>query len=68
MALGCKQRLKDKTDFFLLTDLPWAILQGASRTERRKTWENIHREWEARANITQPHFHIHMRSCDMRLP
>eukprot|EP00966_Prymnesium_polylepis_P134968 3119268-Prymnesium_polylepis.1 len=28
MALGCKQRLEEKTDFFLLTDLPWAILQG----------------------------------------
>eukprot|EP00966_Prymnesium_polylepis_P149637 3456996-Prymnesium_polylepis.2 len=28
MALGCKQRLKKKTDFFLLTDLPWAILHG----------------------------------------
>eukprot|EP00966_Prymnesium_polylepis_P076926 1782599-Prymnesium_polylepis.1 len=26
MALGCKQLLKNRRDFFLLTDLPWAIL------------------------------------------
>eukprot|EP00966_Prymnesium_polylepis_P273131 6309661-Prymnesium_polylepis.1 len=29
MALGCKQRLKKRRTFFLLTDLPWAILHGA---------------------------------------
>eukprot|EP00966_Prymnesium_polylepis_P258672 5974568-Prymnesium_polylepis.1 len=28
MALGCKQRFEEKTDFFLLTDLPSAILHG----------------------------------------
>eukprot|EP00966_Prymnesium_polylepis_P107362 2485725-Prymnesium_polylepis.1 len=39
MALGCKRRLKKRRDFFLLTDLPWAVLHGVS--QKTQSWHMI---------------------------
>eukprot|EP00966_Prymnesium_polylepis_P245762 5685018-Prymnesium_polylepis.1 len=50
MALGGKQ-FEEKTDFFLLTDLPWAILQGGGW---RSSWRMQRNEANAEKRLRNP--------------